>query len=226
MDDYFETFGGVRDYLGGHRRRGPAHRLHRDHPGPAPLPARPDQRQPAAPRDGRADGAQRADPGLGGRPDQGRDARRRAGDRRGRAARHGCCSRSTTSSCSRWRRGSATRSRRWSASRWAAPPTSTVPARRLRRHRPQLARRRALDARRYGRERGRLGRLRLGRRRRLQDQQRDATSSAVEQERVRGDHDGEQAAQRSRWRARQPPRPRAPPRRRRPSAGPGGRARE
>ena len=32
-----------------HRRRGPAHRVHRDHPRPPPLPARPDQRQPPAP---------------------------------------------------------------------------------------------------------------------------------------------------------------------------------
>ena len=63
-----------------HRRRGPAHRLHRDDHGPAPLPARPHQRQPAASRDGRADGAQRADPGLGSRPDQDRDAQRRPGD--------------------------------------------------------------------------------------------------------------------------------------------------
>ena len=43
-----------------HRRRGPALRVHRDDPGPAPLPARPDQRQPPASRDGRADGAERA----------------------------------------------------------------------------------------------------------------------------------------------------------------------
>ena len=128
MDDYFETFGGVRDYLGRHRRRGPADRLHRDHPRPASLPARPDQRQPPAPRDGRADGAQRADPGLGRRHHQGRDAQRRAGDRRGRAARHGCCSRSTTSSCSRWRRGRARRARgAGPRRRWAAPPTLTVP---------------------------------------------------------------------------------------------------
>ena len=91
--------------------------------GPAPLPARPDQRQPAAARDGRADGAQRPDPGLGRRPDQDRDAqRRRAPSARPGWAR-GCCSRSTTSWSSRWRRGSGTRSRRWSASRWAARPT-------------------------------------------------------------------------------------------------------
>ena len=64
------------------RRRGADDRLHRDDPGPAPLPARPDQRQPAAPGDGRADGAQRPHPGLGRRRHQGRDARRGAGDRR------------------------------------------------------------------------------------------------------------------------------------------------
>ncbi len=38
MDDYFETFGGIRDYLAGASTR-PAHRVHRDHHGPAPLPA-------------------------------------------------------------------------------------------------------------------------------------------------------------------------------------------
>ena len=32
MDEYFERFGGVRDYLAARRRRGAAHRLHRDHP--------------------------------------------------------------------------------------------------------------------------------------------------------------------------------------------------
>ena len=86
MDEYFETFGGDPRLPPRRRRRGPQGRLHRDDHGPAPLPARPDQRQPAAPRDGRADGAQRAHPGLGRRPDQGRDARRRAGDPRGRPA--------------------------------------------------------------------------------------------------------------------------------------------
>ena len=74
MEEYFARFGGVRDYLRGVVDRGPAHRLHRDDAGPAALPARPDQRQPAAPRDGRADGAQRADPGVGRRHHQGRDA--------------------------------------------------------------------------------------------------------------------------------------------------------
>ena len=123
MDEYFETFGGVRDYLAGRGRRGPPHRLHRDHPGPAALPARPQQRHPAAPRDGRADGAERADPGLGRRPDQGRDAPRRRRDRARRGWARGCCSRCTTSSCSRSPRVSARRSRRSSGARWAARPT-------------------------------------------------------------------------------------------------------
>ena len=90
---------------GRHRRPGPAQRLHRDDHGPAPLPARPDQRQPAAPRDGRADGAQRADPGLGRRPDQDRDAQRRPRRSATPGSSPGCCSRSTTSSSSRWRPG-------------------------------------------------------------------------------------------------------------------------
>ena len=85
MDEYFETFGGIRDYLGGVVDEARRSELHRDDHGPAPLPARPDLRQPAAPRDGRADGAQRTHPGLGRRPDQDRDAQRRAGDPRGRA---------------------------------------------------------------------------------------------------------------------------------------------
>ena len=79
MDEYFETFGGVRDYLVERGRRGPALGLHRDHPRAAPLPARPDHRQPPAPRDGRADGPQRPDPGLRRRPDQGGDAARARG---------------------------------------------------------------------------------------------------------------------------------------------------
>ena len=49
MEEYFSRFGGVRDYLQRGGRQGPAGRLHRDHPRPSALPARPDQRQPAAP---------------------------------------------------------------------------------------------------------------------------------------------------------------------------------
>ena len=86
MDAYFARFGGIRDYLralGGHR---PPGGLHRDPPRPPPVPARPDQRQPATAADGRADGAERADPGQRRRHHQGRDARRAAADRRRRAA--------------------------------------------------------------------------------------------------------------------------------------------
>ena len=57
-----------------HRARGRQERLHRDDSRSPPLPARPDQRQPPAPRDGRADGAERADPGLGRGRDQDGDA--------------------------------------------------------------------------------------------------------------------------------------------------------
>jgi DNA polymerase-1 len=70
------------------RRRCPAHRLHRDDAGPAALPARPHQRQPAAPRDGRADGPQRPDPGVGRRHHEGRHAPGRRGP-----AGPGCASR-------------------------------------------------------------------------------------------------------------------------------------
>ena len=55
---------------------GPDGRLHRHHDGPPPVPARPDLGQQAAPRDGRTDGAQRPDPGLGRGRDQGSDAGR------------------------------------------------------------------------------------------------------------------------------------------------------
>src|SRR5690606_19080270 len=65
-------------------RRGAPHRVHRDDHGPAALPARPHERQPPAPRHGRADGAQRADPGQRRRHHQGRDGRGRAGPPRRR----------------------------------------------------------------------------------------------------------------------------------------------
>ena len=145
MDEYFETLRRGARLPRRHRRRGPAHRVHRDHHGPAPLPARPDQRQPAAPRDGRADGAQRPDPGVGRRPDQGGDAARStrrsatqglaltdaaAGARRARA--------------SRSRRASARRSRRWCAREMGGAADLAVPAGRVGGHRPQLARRGSL----------------------------------------------------------------------------------
>ena len=52
MDEYFERFGDVRDLpalIGG---RCPAYRIHRDHPGSPPVPARSDERQSAASGDG------------------------------------------------------------------------------------------------------------------------------------------------------------------------------
>ena len=64
------------------RRRGAPFGLHRDHHRPPPLPAGPDQRQPPAARDGRADGAERPDPGLGRRHHQGRHAQGRHRDPR------------------------------------------------------------------------------------------------------------------------------------------------
>ena len=127
------------------RRRGPAQRLHRDDHGPPPLPARPHQRQPAAPRDGRADGAQRADPGLGGRPDQDRDAQRRARDPRGRA---GLADAAPGPRRARLRGGGGGEGR----ARRAGPRADGLGGRpagaagRLGRHRPQLARSRPLSA--------------------------------------------------------------------------------
>ena len=113
-----------------------------DH-GAASLPARPHQRQPAAARDGRADGAQRAR--SRGRPPTSSRSRCCGVDRalRRRAARRGCCCRCTTSSCSRSPPVSASSSRPWCAGRWAPRPSWRA-ARRLRRHRSQLARGRAL----------------------------------------------------------------------------------
>ena len=63
--------------VGGQARR--AGRLHGHDPRPAAIPARPEQRQPAAPRDGRADGSQRPDPGFRRRHHQGRHAAGRRG---------------------------------------------------------------------------------------------------------------------------------------------------
>ena len=122
MDEYFARFGGVRDYLRDVVDEARADRLHRDHARPSALPARPDQRQPAAPRDGRADGAERPDPGLGGRHHQGRDARRGPG-----AARRGAAVAGAAAGARRARaRGGARRvrrrPRRWYDARWA-PPT-------------------------------------------------------------------------------------------------------
>ena len=208
MDEYFETFGGVRDYLGGVVDEARTGRLHRDDPGPPPLPARPDQRQPAAPRDGRADGAQRADPGLGRRPHQGRDAQRR----RGRSARpgwpHGCCSRSTTSSSSRCAEGEREALETLVREQMAGAADLTVPARRLRRHRPQLARRRSLSGGRSAPVPAESARRSVARARavaiRLTREQRD------QQRRVDDEHDASAARRASRRASAE--RPRARPR--------------
>ncbi len=76
--------------------------------------------------------------------------------------------------------------------------------RRVGRHRSQLARRRALARPATASLAGRLDRLRRGRRRALQDEQR-GDEQRREEESVRGDHDGEQAAHGRRHRARRPP---------------------
>ena len=66
----------------GDRRPGPHHRVHHDPPRAAPLPPRAGQLQlPPAP-DGGADGAQRANPGIGGGHHQEGDGRARGGARR------------------------------------------------------------------------------------------------------------------------------------------------
>ena len=136
MDEYFETFGGVRDYLGGIVDEARRTRLHRDDPGPSSLPARPHQRQPPAPRDGRADGAQRADPGLGRRHHQGRHAQRRPRAARRRAGARGCCSRSTTSWSSRSPTGERDALEALVREQMASAAVADRPPRRLRRHRP------------------------------------------------------------------------------------------
>ena len=88
MDEYFQRFGGVRDYLHEVVAEARATGYTATSPRPAALPARPDLGQPTAPGDGRADGPQRPDPGLGRGHHQGRDARRRPGTaRRGDAPR-------------------------------------------------------------------------------------------------------------------------------------------
>ena len=143
MDDYFETFGGVRDYLRGLVDEARQHRLHRHDPRPAPLPARPAERQPPAPRDGRAHGAQRADPGIGGRHHQGGDARASSGRSARRSWRPACSCRCTTSWCSRSPPGSG-------SARAAGPRADgrrgrpLGAARRVSRRRPHLARSRSL----------------------------------------------------------------------------------
>ena len=123
MDEYFQTFGGIRDYLGGvveeARKTGFTETIMGRRRYLPDLTSDNRQRREMAERM-----ALNA-PIQGSAADLIKIAmlERRPRDRRGRAARHGCCSRSTTSSCSRWRRGSGRRSRPWCASRWAGRPT-------------------------------------------------------------------------------------------------------
>ena len=74
MDEYFQQFGGIRDYLNEVVAQARRDGYTADDHGPPALPARPDLRQPAAPGDGRADGAERPHPGLGRGHHQGRHA--------------------------------------------------------------------------------------------------------------------------------------------------------
>ena len=126
-------------------RRGTHHRLHPDDAGPPPLPARPDQRQPAAARDGRADGPQRPHPGLGRRHHRARPCCGWTPPCARQGPRRGSCSRCTTSSFWRSRRGSSRRRglvrRRWAGHRDGRPPRGQ------RRRGQVLARRRPLEPR-------------------------------------------------------------------------------
>ena len=129
MDEYFERFGGVRDYLARASSTRPAATGYTETMlGPAPLPARPDQRQPAAPRDGRADGAQRADPGLGRRHHQGRDARASTRALRDAGLRVADAAAGARRAGVRGRAGRARRAwRSWCAARWARADRARVP---------------------------------------------------------------------------------------------------
>ena len=125
------------------RRRGPSLRLHRDDHGPPPLPARPDQRQPPASRDGRADGAQRSHPGVGCRPGQGRHAGGGEGHRRAGAALADAAP-GARRARPRGRHGRARGAGRAGARADGRRRRPRGPARRVGRHRAQLARGRAL----------------------------------------------------------------------------------
>ena len=127
MDEYFETFGGVRDYLGGvvdeARRTGFTETIWGRRRYLPDLTSDNRQRREMAERM-----ALNA-PIQGSAADLIKVAMLNV-DRaiRGRAGAHGCCCRSTTSSCSRWRRGSATPlEAAGPRRRWAAPPSSPCP---------------------------------------------------------------------------------------------------
>ena len=143
MNEYFARFGGVREYLHDVVAEARDHRVHADHAGASALPARLDLGQPAAARDGRADGSQRPDPGLGRRHHQA-----------GHAARGGCpaghrCEVATAPPGARRARprdraGGEGRRRGAGAPRDGPGHRHGRPARGQRRGRPLLARRRAL----------------------------------------------------------------------------------
>ena len=122
MDEYFETFGGVRDYLGGvvdeARRSGFTETIMGRRRYLPDLTSDNRQRREMAERM-----ALNA-PIQGSAADLIKVAMLNVDRalRRRRVCRRGCCSRSTTSSSSRSPPASTTRSRRWSASRWAVPP--------------------------------------------------------------------------------------------------------
>ena len=140
MDEYFETFGGIRDYLAGvvdeARKTGFTETIMGRRRYLPDLTS--DNRH--APRDGRADGSERADPGVGGRPDQGRDAARRSGP----STTQGLQSRMLLQvhdelvfDVAAGEREALESARPRADGRRGRP---RGPARRLRRHRPQLAR--------------------------------------------------------------------------------------
>ncbi len=98
-------------------RIGARHGTGRDDPRPPPADQRDQEHDRARPQPRRADGGQHGHPGLGRRPDQARDARRRPPDPRARGCRPGCSSRSTTSWSSRRRTPRSHDSPAWSARR-------------------------------------------------------------------------------------------------------------
>ncbi len=127
MDEYFETFGGVRDYLAGvvdeARRTGYTETI---------LGRRrylPDLTSDNRQRREMAERMALNAPIQGSAADLIKVAMLHvdAAVREAGLA-PGCCSRCTTSSCSRWPTASARRSRPSSAARWAAPPTSPSPS--------------------------------------------------------------------------------------------------
>ena len=128
MDEYFETFGGVRDYLRGvvdeARKAGFTETIWGRRRYLPDLTSDNRQRREMAERM-----ALNA-PIQGSAADLIKVAMLNV-DRALRRVRRwprGCCSRCTTSWSSRWRRGSATTSSSWSASRWPAPPSSPCPS--------------------------------------------------------------------------------------------------